>query len=79
MDVHVELLANPFCMADRDNETVGNICKELGVSYRLAKRTTLIGSVIYWNQRSGDSDIGRDYDRFLVNFGVRYQWEPIRL
>lgn len=35
MDVHVELLANPFCMADRDNETVGNICKELGVSYRL--------------------------------------------
>jgi len=35
MDVHVELLANPFCMADRDDETVGNTCKELGVSYRL--------------------------------------------
>jgi hypothetical protein len=35
MDVHVELLADPFCMADRDNETVGNTCKGLGVSYRL--------------------------------------------
>lgn len=35
MDVCVELLASPFCMADRDNETVGSICKELNVSYRL--------------------------------------------
>jgi len=35
MSVHVDLLASPFCMADRDNETVGNICRELGVSYRL--------------------------------------------
>ena len=35
MSVHVELLASPFCMADRDNETIGNICKELSVSYRL--------------------------------------------
>jgi len=35
MSVHVELLASPFCMADRDNETVGSICRELGVDYRL--------------------------------------------
>ena len=35
MDVRVELLASPFCMADRDNETVGNLCRQLGAKYRL--------------------------------------------
>ncbi len=35
MSVHVELLASPFCMADRDNKTIGNMCRELAVSYRL--------------------------------------------
>ena len=35
MSVQVELLASPFCMADRDNETVGGICRELGADYRL--------------------------------------------
>ncbi|HIJ72684.1 MAG TPA: hypothetical protein HPP83_01150 [Candidatus Hydrogenedentes bacterium] len=35
MSITVELLASPFCMADRDNETVGGICEELGVNYRL--------------------------------------------
>ena len=35
MSVRVELLASPFCMADRDNETVGRICRETGAHYRL--------------------------------------------
>ena len=35
MSVHVELLASPFCMADRDDATVGKICQELGANYRL--------------------------------------------
>lgn len=35
MSVCVELLASPFCMADRDNETVGRICQETGADYRL--------------------------------------------
>ena len=35
MQVNVELLVNPFCMADRDNETVKAICTKLGVNYRL--------------------------------------------
>ena len=35
MNVHVELLASPFCMADRDNETIGGICRELGAEYRI--------------------------------------------
>ena len=33
--VLVELLASPFCMADRDNKTVGEICQQLGADYRL--------------------------------------------
>ena len=35
MDVHVELLASPFCMADRDNETVGSLCRQMGAEYHL--------------------------------------------
>ena len=35
MDVHVELLASPFCMADRDNKTIRGICRELGADYRM--------------------------------------------
>jgi len=35
MDVHVELLARPFCMADRDNQTVGDIGQQLGADCRL--------------------------------------------
>ncbi len=31
MDVKVELLVNPFCMADRDSETVKKVCDESGV------------------------------------------------
>ena len=35
MDVNVELLVNPFCMADRDSETVTAVCDELGVSCQI--------------------------------------------
>ena len=35
MSVQVELLASPFCMAERDSGTVGQICRELGVSCRV--------------------------------------------
>ncbi len=52
----------------------------LDVRYRLTERTTLYGNAIYWDQsRGGDSAFGRDYDRFRVNLGVEYQFDPIRL
>lgn len=35
VSVSVELLASPFCMADRDNETVGKICRQTGAHYKL--------------------------------------------
>ena len=35
MSVLVELLANPFCLADRDHGTVGDLCQKLGVDYQL--------------------------------------------
>lgn len=31
MDVRVELLLNPFCLADRDSRTVSDVCKQMGV------------------------------------------------
>jgi hypothetical protein len=52
----------------------------LNVRYRLTKRTSLFGNIIYWNQSSGgDSDFGREYDRYRVNIGVNYRFDPIRL
>ena len=30
-EIKVELLVNPFCMADRDVDTIDNICRENGV------------------------------------------------
>jgi hypothetical protein len=48
------------------------------VRYRITRRTTLVGDIIYWDQNT-DSTFGRDYDRFRVNLGVEYRWEPIRL
>ncbi|MBN1351460.1 hypothetical protein JXJ21_18735 [candidate division KSB1 bacterium] len=35
MSVTVELLVNPFCMADRDSETVTQVCAEAGVTCRI--------------------------------------------
>lgn len=35
MGVQVELLVNPFCMADRDCGTIGDVCREFGVSCRV--------------------------------------------
>jgi hypothetical protein len=35
MSVNVELVVSPFCMAARDNKTVGKVCRKLGVDYRL--------------------------------------------
>jgi len=35
MGVQVELLVNPFCMAERDSGTVGEICRQLGVGVRV--------------------------------------------
>ncbi|MCE5218188.1 hypothetical protein LLH03_14285 [bacterium] len=35
MGVQVELLVNPFCMADRDSGTIGDVCREFGVSCRV--------------------------------------------
>ncbi len=31
----VELLVNPFCMADRDSQTVAQVCAEAGVNCRI--------------------------------------------
>lgn len=35
MNVKVELLVNPFCMADRDSETVKKVCDDSGVQCRV--------------------------------------------
>ena len=32
MGATVELLVNPFCMADRDSQTVAQVCAEAGVN-----------------------------------------------
>ena len=52
----------------------------LNVRYRLTKRTTLFGNAIYWDERTGGgSEFGRGYERFFVNLGVEFQFDPIRL
>ena len=35
MSVQVELLVNPFCMAERDCGTVGQLCRDLGCDLRV--------------------------------------------
>jgi len=53
----------------------------LDVRYRVTKRTTVFGSVSYWHQeRDGivTNTLG-NYDRYRVDFGVRYTFDPIRL
>jgi len=39
--VTVELLVNPFCMAERDVDTVGKMCRELNVSFTVYNINTI--------------------------------------
>jgi hypothetical protein len=52
----------------------------LNVRYRLTERTTLFGIAMYWDQNTnGDTDFFREYERFRVNLGIEYRFDPIRL
>jgi len=60
------------------SQHIDTLWLRLGARYRITKRITLLGNLIYWSQ---SSDVGDrfDYSRFRADLGVTYNFDPIRL